>query len=308
MGISEILHSLIMVFILIVPGYIFKRLRLINEEQTRGLSSMISRFMLPALIIDAMQIEFTPEVFQSSLVIAVIMVFVFIVSLLLSFFFIKTFKIRKSHAGLFAFLVTFPNTGFVAMPVINALFGKEAVFYCSIAEMINDIFIFTIGAWLIQSSTGVKAKFNIKQFFSPAIVSILIGYVLFITNTRLPALLGGPISMVGSATTVISMFFIGSQLGDIHLKELFNEMSLYLFLLLKLILVPFLVLLVFKRVLHNISMLSSTLVIIFGMPTTVCVSILTEDYSGDTKYSTKGVLLSTIFCILSIPIFAILLQ
>ncbi|MHC1720411.1 MAG: AEC family transporter [Clostridiaceae bacterium] len=43
-------------------------------------------------------------------------------------------KIKSEQGGIFAFMLIFANTGFVGIPVINALYGKEAVFYASITE------------------------------------------------------------------------------------------------------------------------------------------------------------------------------
>ena len=41
MGTAEILNSLAMIFIMIVPGFVLKKKKIINETQTKGISSLI---------------------------------------------------------------------------------------------------------------------------------------------------------------------------------------------------------------------------------------------------------------------------
>ncbi len=41
-------------------------------------------------------------------------------------------------------MLLFANTGFMGIPIINALYGKEAVFYAAILDMVFDIFLYTV--------------------------------------------------------------------------------------------------------------------------------------------------------------------
>ncbi len=307
MGVSEILKSLAMIFILIIPGYIFKKQGLVDERQTKGLSSIITKLTLPALVIDAMQIEYSKEVFDSSIYILFIVLGIFAVAFLISFFFVKILHIKRAQAGLFAFMLVFANTGFIGIPVIDALFGKEAIFYASIIEMVNDVLLFTVGIAIVQFSAGEKTKIEWKEFLSPGIVSIIAGYAMFLLNIRLPEFLGNSVSILGSATTPLSMFIIGSQLGDIQIKELFGDIKIYVLSAAKLIILPVLVYFIIRNLLHDTSLMGNVLILSFAMPAAVCTSIFAEEYNGDVKFATKGILLSTVLCMITIPAFAIML-
>ena len=56
MLITEILKSMATLFLLIVPGFFFKKFNMITENQSKGVNEVACNLTLPCLIISAMQI------------------------------------------------------------------------------------------------------------------------------------------------------------------------------------------------------------------------------------------------------------
>ncbi|WP_027398175.1 AEC family transporter [Anaerovorax odorimutans] len=308
MGISEIINSLAMIFIMIIPGILLSKKDIINENQSKGISTIVVNITWPCLVISGMQIPFSKETLISCGYIFIIMIVAFALAFALSYVSVKLIKLKIEKAYLFTFMLVFANTGFIGIPVINAIYGKKAVFYASMVEMANDIFIFTIGIILIQLSAGEKAKINLKELISPGIFGIIIGFCLFLFNYKLPGFLGESVNMIGSATTPLTMLVIGLQLGQINIKELLGDLNLYLLSFLKLIIIPGVVFLLMRFALNDISLLAKVIIIEFAMPVATCTSIFSQQYNSDVPFATKGILLSTVFSIITIPIFAILLE
>lgn len=63
MAIHEILLSLVKIFVIIIPGYIFAKRGILSGEQTRGISSVVVPFTWPCLVVDSFQISFSKELF-----------------------------------------------------------------------------------------------------------------------------------------------------------------------------------------------------------------------------------------------------
>ena len=85
MVVGEILSSLVMIFILIVPGIFFRKKGLVSVEQSDGISSCVVNLTWPCLVIDAMQMEFSVQILKDSgymLAIAVV-IFAIIIACLL---------------------------------------------------------------------------------------------------------------------------------------------------------------------------------------------------------------------------------
>ncbi len=308
MGTIEILNSLAMIFIMIIPGFILKKRHIIDEHQTKGLSSIIVNITWPCLVINAMQVPYTKEIFDGCKYIFFLLFIIFIAVFILAAIAHKVFKLERSQAGILAFMLIFSNTGFIGMPVINALYGKEALFYASMVEMVNDILIFTIGVVLIQISAGLKAKLNFKDFINPGLIGIFLGFILFLTSTTLPKFLGDSVSMIGAATSPLSMFVIGSQLGDIKFKEIAGDWKIYGFSFVKLLIVPAVAIFIVRILLGEVSLLSTVVMMSFAMPAAAVTVIFAQQFNGDVKFATKGVLISTLLCLATIPVFAILLR
>lgn len=308
MATREIINSLCMIFIMILPGIIFKKKGLIDANQSKGISSVVVNLTWPCLVISAMQVEFTQQIFRSSLYIFVVVLLIFAVAFALGYLLVKALKIKRSQGSIFAFMLVFANTGFIGIPVINALYGKEAVFYASIIEMVNDIMLFTVGIMLIQFSVGAKAKINLKGLLTPGIIGVVLGYILFLCNFQLPGFLGKSVNIIGAATTPLTMFIIGVQIGGLKLKEILGDANIYIMSFMKLMIIPGIALLVMHFVFKDTSLLSKVLIMSFAMPVAACTTIFTEQYNGDVGFATKGVLLSTMLSIGTISIFAMLLK
>ncbi|MBI6874405.1 AEC family transporter [Clostridium aciditolerans] len=308
MTIMEIINSLCMIFIMIIPGIIFRKKELIDTNQSKGISTVVVNLTWPCLVIDAMQVKFSQEIFKRSQYIFVVVLLVFAIAFIVGFLLVKMLKIKREQGGIFAFMLVFANTGFMGIPVINALYGKEAVFYASIIEMVNDIMLFTVGIMLIQLSAGIKTKISFKEFLTPGIIGVIIGYVMFLCNFQLPGFLGHSVNIIGAATTPLTMFVIGVQVGELRFKELLGNGAIYVMSFVKLLIIPIIALLIMRFIFNDSSLLAKVLIISFAMPVAACTTIFSQQYNADVGFATKGVLLSTVVSVATIPIFAMILR
>lgn len=303
-----ILNSLIMIFILIVPGIFFRKRKIITENQNDALSSLVMNLTWPCLVIGAMQMEFSMQILRDTAYMLAVAFVVFAILLAISFPLSKVLRMSKTKQYLAVFMLIFGNTGFLGIPVIKALYGTEAVFYAAILEMVNDILMFTIGIVLIQLSAGADLKISPKQFLNPGLIGVIVGLLLFLLNIQLPEMLSGSIDMIGAATTPLTMFVIGFQLGGLKLQEIVGDWRVYVISFVKLMIVPLITVLVVKLWVGEFSLLEKVLIVSFAMPVASATAIFSQQYKGETAFATKTVLLSTVLSILTIPIFAVIIE
>lgn len=308
MGSAQILNSLVMIFIMIIPGIVLKKKNILDESKTKGISAVLVNVTWPCMVIDAMQMPYSEEVFNGSKYIFMLLVIIFLIIFAAAAVSVKALKLKRAQAGILAFMLIFGNTGFIGLPVMNALYGKEAVFYASMVEMANDILMFTVGIMLIQISAGAETKFRLKEFLSPGIFGVFIGFALFLGGITLPEFLGKSVSVIGAATTPLSMIVIGSQLGGIRLRELAGDRSIYAASLIKLLIVPSIALLIVRFAFGDVSLLAKVVIMSFAMPGAACTVIFSQQYNSDADFAAKGVLMSTLFCLATIPVFAVMLN
>ena len=130
---------------------------------------------------------------------------------------------------------------------------------------------------------------------------------MFLMGIKLPDVIGQPVSMLANTTAPIAMSVLGFQLGGLSLRNLAKDASSYVAVITKLIAVP-VVAFIIIRLWPGMAVIDKTLVIDMGMPIAVMASLLSQRYGGDVEYPTKSVLLSTIALIVTVPVFAILLE
>ena len=308
MVISEILTSLVMIFLLIIPGIIFRKKDIISAAQSDGISSLAVNITWPCLVVDAMQMDFSAAVLKDSGYMMAAAMVVFAMTAAVTLVLSKLLRLDNSKRYITAFMLLFGNTGFIGIPVIRALYGTEAVFFAAILEMVNDVVIFTIGMMLIQMSAGAKLRFEPKLFLNPGLIGVIVGLLLFLLDIRLPEVIGGAVEMVGDATTPLTMFLIGYQLGGLKAKEILKDASIYVISFTKLLIVPVLALIVLRVAVGDFSLLEKVLIMSFAMPAGSVSVIFSQQYRGETAFATKTVLLSTLFSIVTIPVFAVMME
>lgn len=314
MGIVEIIAALAKIFIMLIPGFLFRKRNIISDDQTNGVSIILTCVTYPCLIIDAMQMSATAQVLNNCKYIALITLGIIIIALILSKVIGRFAKFPKARLGLLTFMLVFGNTGFIGLPVLSGLLGEKAVFYVVICDATYNIFLFTLGLALLKSAANssqglaFSKKDSLKGLLDPCMIAVIIGLVFFLCNFTLPDVIGAPIEMLGSATIPLAMFIVGTQLASINIRELLKSKQVYLTCFLKLIVVPAVALLLVKLLIGTSSVLATVIVIEAAMPTAMSAVIFTRQYKGDVDFATKGVLLSTLLCIITVPIFAIILR
>jgi predicted permease len=312
MGTIEIITALAKIFVIILPGFFLKRKGILTKEHTQGFTSLLANLTYPCLVISAMQMEFSMEILNNCKYVVLIFMGVIFISIFLSKILMKILKLPATRSGLFAFMMVFGNTGFVGLPVLNGLLGPEAVFYGALCDASYDVFMFTMGIALIQGAAKGEEKRPIKEILkgilNPCFFGVIIGLVLYITGTVLPEIIAEPVKSIGSVTSPLAMMIVGSHLAEIKFKELFTDKLAYLVCFLKLMVTPTIALILVSTFLGTGSLLASVLILQSAMPIAMSSVIFSGQYKADVAFTTKTVLMSTVLCIATTPLFAILLQ
>ena len=307
----DIIAALAKTFIIILPGYIVTKLGIINSQHTAGMSSLITCVTYPCLVITAMQMEFSMQVLNNCKYVVLIFLGAVVCALIVSKIVSKIVKLPPERAGIFAFMLVFGNTGFIGLPVLNGLLGSEAVFYGALCDSSYDIFMFTIGITLIRngaSDDDMTLGQTLKGLINPCLIGVLIGLTLYICGITLPEVIAAPVERIGNVTSPLAMMVVGSHLAHVRIRDLFTSGHAYLVCLMKLIVFPLIALLIVKLTIGTGTLLASVIVLQAAMPVAMLSVIFSERYKGDVSFASTGVMMTTLMCIITIPLHAILLQ
>jgi predicted permease len=132
--------------------------------------------------------------------------------------------------------------------------------------------------------------------------------LFYVCRFTLPPIIGGPVEAIGNATSPLAMMVVGAHLARISFKDMFTSKPSYLVCLLKLLVAPAIALILVKLIIGGGTLFGTVIIMEAAMPCAMLSVILSERYHADVEFATKGVMLTTILCLITIPIVAITLQ
>ena len=194
------------------------------------------------------------------------------------------------------------------MPVIQSLFGAKALMLASFVELVNDVLLFSIGVMLLKGKKGDSKVIDWRALLSPGFLSVIAGALLFIAGIRLPNVCMDVLGYAGGACTAVAMFAIGGQIAEIDLKWLLRRKALYECGALRLLVIPAAVCAVCAVCLQEHGLIASILVIMLGLPPASSLAILAAQYKRDYILMTEIIMFSTLFCVITIPIWIMATQ
>jgi hypothetical protein len=301
-----VLSQILKLFLLIIIGFAARKMKVFDDYVTKGMTSVLLKLFLPGLIISSMQRNFSVNLLMESSQILLISFAVYAFSFLLALGLPYVIKPNDTEKGVFQFIVMFSNVGFMGYPVLQAVFGKEALFYAAVYNMPFNLLAFTIGIIFLTGNNIFNSKFESKLFLNPGVISVLIGFILFVFSIKLPTAVSGSLQLLGDMTPPFSMIIIGAMLAKIEYSKIFKNKKVYVVSFIRLILIPILVWVCLKSFIHNPLMLGVP-IITAAMPAAANTPILAEEYGGNGELGSQGVLISTLFSIITIPFMAALL-
>jgi len=198
------------------------------------------------------------------------------------------------------------NTGFVALPVLQAIYGPRAVLPAAIATVFVAVVMFPIAVILLEvdqrdgqgsrTPPTVTAKHVV---LNPLVISTLLGMLCAIVHLRMPAPLNAYLGIMADALTPCALFAIGLGLSMDGLRATIGRASVLSAV--KLLIMPLIVygLSIFLRLdpLYTIAA-----VICAAVPTAKTVYILAGEYHSEEAMVASTVSLTTLFSILSLMV------
>lgn len=96
--------------------------------------------------------------------------------------------------------VVFTNCGFMALPLLDALYGSHGLFLGSAFIAVNNILLWSYGITQLSHETSRSQKIR-NALINPGTISVVIGLIFFLTPLDLPAIPATCVSYLASLNT-----------------------------------------------------------------------------------------------------------
>ncbi len=298
MTILTVFFQMLCLLIMIGAGFFMTKKGMLDAHTNTHMSKMIVNVFNPMLILSsALSSAGLIPLDTMGLVslIAVVMFAILIVAgMLLSPFFDK----RADQRKIFQMMFVFSNLGFIGIPVVSTILGPEYVVYVTEFLVIYTIVFYTYGVALMDGKFSLS---SLKTMCNPGMISGVTALLLIILNIQLPGFLATAITYLGNVTSPMALVAVGFALANTELKQIFYQPKLYVFSVVKLLLLPLLMLPLLRLATDDPGLISVCMVM-FGMPIGNMPLILGNQKGIDGSTCSAAIILTTILCVFTIPI------
>ncbi len=299
--------SVIKLFLVLLTGFIARKSGVIDQYITKGLSALLIKVTLPALIFTSMQRDFSPELLRESLVITALSFGVYALYFVIALAAGNLIGGDKSDIGAYQFSILFSNVGFLGYPVLGAVFGEGTIFYAAMFNIPFHFFVFTLGVYLMTRGHSEDARFDPALLLSPGIVATVAGFLFFVSGIKLPPVLFDPVKYVGEITIPLSMITVGSMLTEVHHSELLAGWRVYFISFMRLVVLPVAVYF-FVRIFTENPVMIIVPVVIAAMPVAVNAPLIAHQYNGNPLLASRLMFVSTILSLVTLPVVLMVLK
>lgn len=306
MSFASVFLTMAKLFLLLIVGFAAQKLRAVPEESQAVLTKLIVNVTMPAMILSSVLANDDLPGLGTILELLGVSLAFYAVSILLAFALVRVLRVRVEERGVYACMLIFTNTGFIGYPVVRAIFGETAVFYTAVYTIPFNAILFTLGVWLLcrdAACQGISAnhRFSGKDLVSPALVACLLAVVIALTGFKTPEFLTECVGMLGDITTPGSLLVIGFMIAKQPLKQMLGSVRIYLMTALRLVILPVLIFLLFRMVIHDELILGITIVMA-GMPCATAIPMFCGEYGGTETTAVQGVFITTLLSMVTIPL------
>ncbi|NCB51700.1 MAG: AEC family transporter [Clostridia bacterium] len=300
---SSMIELQLQLFLIMLIGFIAKKLKFINVAAQMSMSDLLIYIILPCNILSSFLsgIEVSPDLLRNSGFALLISLVVQLTAMYGSKLLFRRWPKEKSAVASYGMIVS--NSSFIGIPVAEALYGHLGVLYTAIFQIPIRFSMWSAGLALF---TNVGRKETIKKVAThPCILACVVGFALMALDVKLSGFLGDTITSLSRCTGPLAMLVIGAILADADPKQLFDG-KILAFCFFRLIAFP----LVVYGLLYLMKidpMVTGIAVVLTAMPAGSSTAILAQKYGCDAEYGADLIFTSTLLSIITIPLFGLLL-
>ena len=329
--VGSVIYNVGLLFLLMIPGIILKKAKMIPEGFGKGLSNLVLYIAQPALIFLAYIQPFDADILINSVYVLVLSIIAHVIFAVVAMMLFK--GAPDAQRRMLRFATIFSNAAFMGIPLIGAVLEDTypgATLFASIYNITFNLFLWSLGVMIctkdrdldkdgVDDHAEAKAEGAsiTKALLHPVTIAAAIGLLFFVFPIKdyIPEVIWGLVSDTAThlknLVAPLSMIVIGLRLPDIKFKGMEKDKYMYLFLALRHVILPLAVVGVLKLVaLTGLTIhpaVAPVVLILASAPAASSATMFAEKYDCDATYVSRLVTVSTLLSIVTMPLLLMLI-
>lgn len=267
--------KILSLFLVMALGIVLVRCGIVRSQDSKVLSMISLYLVMPCVIISSFQVEYQPEILN----------------------------------GLLLALATSALLHLVLIVVVGFL-GKEWVIYTSAFLSVQLFLLWSHAKMKLCGEKGIDLK---KILTNINMIAIFAGVLLFLLRIQLPAPVQDAVDSISSMVGPMGMLILGMLIAEMDLKKLLSYHRLWWITLLRLVGIPLIGIVLLKYsslaalVPEGRTILLVTLLAICT-PSASTLTQMAQVYGKDADYASAINVVTTLLCIVTMPLMVALYQ
>lgn len=296
-----IFSKMLTIAVLLAVGVLIYRLGIVRETGSREISALIVNVCNPVLLVSSAltdETELTPAHLGRTLLICALIYAVLIAA---GELLPRLLRVPAGQRPFYCMLTLFGNVGFIGLPVSLSIFGPGATLYVVLFNVLYNLIFYSYGLFVMSRASGKPIPFRPRSLLNAGMIACLAALAVYFFRFSLPEFLSDALVYISNCTTFLAMLVLGVSLAAGNLKQVLAQPKMYLFFLLRMLVLPILFSLVLP-LLSGDAMMISTLLLLLAMPAGNLPIMLASEHGMETDTLTSGVIISTLMCLFIIPL------
>lgn len=295
-----VLEQMVMIFILILTGFVLYKKKMVSGSASKDLSALVVNVCSPGLIIVSMFNDLSQIPRENVIFVGIIGVIFYLFLIFFGYFLVWVLKVPGYLKNAYVLMTVFGNAGFIGIPVALAIIGPESMVYVIVFNFLFNLTIFTFGIMLLKKDTqGNKQSW--KDYLSPGLIACIAAFGIYWFQIQLPEEIETLAGYYGNACTLLSMIVIGISLAGMKAKDTLKNKRFLAFVLIRFIVFPILLALALRPVLSDL-LIRAVVVLMAALPVGNFSAMLCEQYGRDPKPIAEGIVVTTILSVFTITL------
>lgn len=292
--VAVLFKQILIMFIMMGVGFLLYKSGKLSLAASEAFGNILIFVVIPVIVIKSYMVEYDPVRMKGLLC-----AFVFAIAALLLSTFTAIVVFRKHPVELMG--SAYGNAGFMGIPLVSMVLGDEAVFYVSAFVVTLNILQYSYGAYAIS---GNRKAISVKRIVTnPVLISFIIGMLLFVLPIpKMPSVVTDTLDYFSAINAPLAMLCVGVYLAQLKFREMFTDKMVYAACLVRLLLIPILTIGLLSLIPIGTPMIKIAILLVSSTPVGTLSAVYAQLFGGDYVQAVKSICLSTIFCIITMPL------
>lgn len=304
---QAIVQVILPFFALIALGYLAARRGVIVRSDVEGLTKFVYWFPLPALLFRGIATRNFDELASPRLLLAYALstVLLFVV---LRLVFRRVYRLDRPEAVFHSFGSVQANNGFLAIPLMPALFGEQAMAPLALTLFADMIILYPLGFVMADlASAQPRSRAALVQtvartfYANPFLIAMLLALLVAGLNVSMPGPVSALITTLAQAGPPVALFVLGASLA-LHRTRMQHADEIALMAFTKLVVHPAVFAIIGLYILQLPPLHLAVGIAVAALPTGINVYMFSRSYVARPEIYSAAIMTSTALSVVTFSI------